>query len=81
MPVPTNIKFKDYLKAVKVIAEGKFDKISYIKKSGSGRRFELRRGNKITMWVIHEERYIYSKDLKKTLEKLNVTEKEFRTHF
>ena len=81
VPVPTNIKFKDYLKAVKLIVAKKFDEFSYVSKSGSARRFELRSGEKITMWVVHEDRYIFSKDFKQTLSNLGVTEDEFRACF
>ncbi|MBI2617868.1 hypothetical protein HYW58_00195 [Candidatus Kaiserbacteria bacterium] len=81
MAVPTNIKFKDYVKVVKLIAARKFDSFSYIKKRGSARRFDFIKNEKPLMQVVHEEKYIYSKDFKQTLEKLEVTEEEFRSYF
>ena len=83
MPVPTKIKFKNYLKAVeKIVSASKnFDDYKYIKKSGSARRFEVYKNSEIIeMWVVHEEKYIHSKDLKKTCEHLKVTKKEFEDY-
>ena len=80
MPVATNIKFKDYLKVVELIAVRKFDDFYFIKKPGSARRLEFVKGETVLMQVVHEEKYIYSKDFKQTLEKLGVSEEEFREY-
>ncbi len=79
MPVATNIKYKDYLKAVRLAAALNFDEFKYISKSGSARRFELyKEGEVVEMWVAHESKFIHSKDFKQTLGHLGMTEEEFR---
>ncbi len=80
MPVATNIKFKDFVKVVKLIAARKCDEFSYINKSGSARRFDFVIDSKPQIQVVHEEKFIYTKDFKQMLAKLDVTEKEFRDY-
>lgn len=81
MPVRTNIKYKDFLKIVAKLAIKNFGKYRIIPKSGSARRFELFTDEEDTipcnMWVIHEDKYIYSDDLKKACTNLGVTKNEF----
>jgi hypothetical protein len=80
VPVPTNIKFKDFVRAVRLIAARKCDEFAYVKKSGSARRFDFVLNGRARIQVVHEEKYIYSRDFKQMLEKLEVTEKEFRSY-
>jgi len=81
VPVQTNIEFSDFLKAIKIIASQKFKAISIINKPGSGRRIELflRENDPFPkeMWVVHESKYVYSKDLKKACSHLGITVNQF----
>ena len=84
MAIPTNISFKDYLKAVSILAIRRGYILKSYRKDGSAIRFELFK-NKADdkpekMWVVHEdlkEKKIYSDDLKKACMELGVTKKDF----
>jgi len=82
VPVQTNIKYKDFLKVVKKLAEERFGKYRIISGSGSARRFELFTNKEdaipCSYWVVHEDKYIYSDDLKKAYTNLSVTKEEFK---
>jgi len=89
MAIPTNIYFKDYLKAVPILAIRRGYVLKSYRKDGSAIRFELFRSETETipegaipekMWVVHEdlkEKKIYSDDLKKACKELGVTKKDF----
>ncbi len=81
MAVQTNIKFKDFMKAIEKCALQRFEKYNIIPKSGSARRIELfkKKTDKdpCEMWVVHESKYVYSDDFKKAYTKLGITKKEF----
>ena len=83
MPVPTNVKFKDFLKAIVIIAVRKGWECKIIRGRGSRFRFELFNDNNepFEMWTAHEDRKVkkvYSKDLKKACDNLKVTEEYFK---
>ena len=81
MPKETQIKFKDFLKVVKTCANKKFAKFNIIQKRGSAIRFELfnNKNDEVPskMWVVHESKYVYTDDLKKACDNLEVTKEEF----
>lgn len=81
MPKETQIKFKDFLKAVETYANNNFGKLNIIQKRGSGIRFELFNNENDNipseMWVVHEAKYVYTDDLKKACDKLGITKDEF----
>lgn len=78
MPVATNIKFKQYVKAVFTIVENKGWECKYKCKGGTERRFDvLKDDNLVTFWCVHEAKVIYSDDLKKAFIKLGVTKEYF----
>lgn len=89
MAIPTNIYFKDYLKAVPILAARRGYLLKSYRKDGSAIRFELFRSQTGTipegaipekMWVVHESqkiRRIFSDDLKKACKELGVTKKDF----
>lgn len=81
MAIQTQIKFRTFVKAIEKCANRRFGKCVIISKRGSGRRIELfkKRTDKIPceMWVVHEARYVYSDDLKKTYTKLGINKKAF----
>lgn len=84
MAVATKISFKDFLKAVPILAERSGFLCRYFPTKGSKRRFELFRtkdDEKPTkMWVVHEDlktKKIYSDDLKKACKEIGVTKEDF----
>lgn len=84
MAIPTNIDFKDYLKAVPILAIRRGYLLKSYRKDGSAIRFELFKNETDAvperMWVVHEdlrEKKIYSDDLKKACKELGVTKKDF----
>lgn len=84
MAIPTDIDFKDYLKAVPILAIRRGYLLKSFRKDGSAIRFELFRNETDTvpekMWVVHESqkiRRIFSDDLKKACKELGVTKKDF----
>lgn len=80
MPIQTQIKFKDFLKAVIKHGNQKFGKLKKVNKSGSARRFDLYKDENddvpFRMWSVHESEYVYSDDFKKTYEGLGITKDE-----
>ncbi len=81
MPRQTQIKFKDFIKAIEKCAGQRFSKCNIISKKGSARRIELFRKTNDSipceMWVVHEDRYVYTKDFKKAYTKLGISEQAF----
>ncbi len=84
MAIPTNIDFKDYLRAVPILAIRRGYILKSFRKNGSVIRFELFKNETDDkpekMWVVHEdlkEKKIYSDDLKKACKELGVTKKDF----
>lgn len=81
MPVPTRIPFKKFYKAVAKIAFRKYEKCHFIPKSGSKRTIEIfkKKDDSIpaVMWAVHEDKTVWSGDLKKACRCLEVTKKEF----
>lgn len=77
----TQIEFKVFMKAIEKCANQRFGKHIITPKRGSARRIELfkQETDKIPcdIWVVHEDRYVYTKDLKKAYIKLGVSKKEF----
>ena len=59
----------------------KYEKYQIINKRGSGRRIELfkKKNDEIpcVFWVVHEDKYIWSGDLKKACFHLGINKKEF----
>ncbi len=80
MPKQTQIEFKLVVKCIKKCAAERFAKFNIIEKSGSAIRFELFEKDTdkdpISMWVMHEDKYIYTDDLKKACANLKVTKEE-----
>lgn len=86
MAVPTKINFKDFVKAVHVLASRNGFLCKYFPTKGSERRFELFENKEdeapAKMWVVHEDRKtkrIYSDDLKKACKEIGVTKKDFES--
>lgn len=84
MAKPTRISFKDFYKAVQILAvQQGLDCKPYKGKKASAICFEFfNRGQKtiIGVFCVHEdkrEKVIYSDDLKKACDQLGVTKKEF----
>lgn len=81
MAIQTNIKFKDFIKAIEKCAVQKFEKCIITPKRGSARRIELFKKkidkDPCEMWVVHENKYVYSDDFKKAYTKLGISKKEF----
>lgn len=81
MPVQTSIKWKDFIKTIVYFANLKFSRYSIENKSGSARRIELFKDEKDTcpceMRVVHEDKFVWSKDLKQICSSLGVSVKEF----
>lgn len=81
MPKQTRIKFKVFMKAIERCAAQRFGKCNIIPKRGSARRIELFRQktdkNPIEMWVVHQNKYVYTWDFKKAYTKLGITKQEF----
>lgn len=79
-PIPTKYKFKNFEKAINLIAQKKGLEIKKINKPGSARRFEVfRAGDEktpINFWVNHESKFVHTKDMKKCLLPLGITEEE-----
>jgi len=76
MPKKTQIKFKDFIKAVEKIADENFHSSNFINKSGSGIRIELfEKGNNIpcSMMVFHRDKYVHMGDLEKACKNLKVS--------
>jgi len=77
----TQIRWRDFIKAIEKCANQRFEKCDIIPRRGSKRRIELFRKETdekpYTFWVVHEDRYVYSKDLKKACNHLEVSKKEF----
>jgi len=82
VPIQTNIKFGIFLKAIQLCARSKGLYCSIIPKSGSARRIELfaKPTDKIPVvfWVVHEDKYVWSGDLKKACGQLDITTKDFK---
>lgn len=78
--IPTKYKFRDFERIVCKIAEEKDFYIKIINKSGSARRFEVFKNGDylkpISFWVNHEAKFIYTRDMKKCLEPLGITEEK-----
>ncbi len=80
--IPTKFKFKKYEKAIYKIAENKSLILNKESKSGSGRRYEVfdvDKENKPRLkgfWVIHEDKYIYTRDMYKCLDVLEITKEQ-----
>ena len=81
MAIQTQVKFKDFMKAIEKCATQRFGKYDIIPKSGSARRIELFKEKTdkepCEMWVVHEEKYVYSDDFKKAYTKLGISKEEF----
>ena len=81
MPRQTQIEFRDFIKAIEVCARQRFGRHIIKPKRGSAIRIELfrRKADKIPceFWVVHRDKYVYTKDLKKAYTKLGVSKKEF----
>lgn len=81
MPKQTKYKYKDFLKTDELAAYLKYEKIIVSQKRGSGVRFEvfIKESDKEphTFWVVHEDKFIYTKDLRKTCNHLQIEEKVF----
>ena len=80
--IPTKFKFKEYEKAIYKIASNKSLILNKENKSGSGRRyevFEITKDNSRKLkgfWVVHEDKYIYTRDMIKCLPHLEITKDE-----
>jgi hypothetical protein len=84
MIVITNINFKDFLKAVLILAKGNGFFCKYFPTKGSAIRFELfnKKDDRepVKMWVVHKDlktKKIYSGDLKKACKEIGVMKKDF----
>ena len=81
MSIPTKIKWRDFIKTVEKIANANFGKYYIISKKGSARRIELFKSEKdkipCDFLVVHEDKVIWSDDLKKTCKALKVTKEQF----
>lgn len=81
MPIQTKILFKSFLKALGSCAEEKNIYIKIVNKPGTGRRIELFKTDKdkipFKMYAVHEAKYLYSEDLKKTCLNFSLTKEEF----
>ncbi|MDK2948962.1 MAG: hypothetical protein PWQ56_127 [Patescibacteria group bacterium] len=77
---PTKYKFRDFKRIVCKIAEEKDLYIKIINKPGSARRFEVFKNGDylkpISFWVNHEAKFIYTRDMKKCLKPLGITEEK-----
>lgn len=83
MPIETKIKYNNFVKAVDKFLLSQGLSYNFERKSGSARRFEVFGVNKDRpekMWVVHENKKIYSDDLKKTCLNLGITIKEFEKY-
>ena len=80
-PIPTKIKFKHYVKAIEIIAQQKNQIVACTNGSGSARRFDLflKETDKIPakMWTAHEDKVVWTGDLKKACDNLGVNKKDF----
>lgn len=80
-PIPTKIKFNDFIKTIEIISQKKFSKYNIINQSGSARRIELFRNKEdnipTNFWVVHEDKCVWSGDFKKACLNLGVDKKEF----
>lgn len=78
--VQTKYKFKDFIKAVEICAAKRFGSYNIISKPGSARRIELFKDKKDSipseMFVVHEDKNIWSDDLKKAALHLKMTKEE-----
>lgn len=81
-PIPTRIKFKHYIKAIEKIASQKYERFLYSYGSGSSRRFDLflKKSDTIAtkMWTAHEDKFVWSGDLKKACDALEFNKKDFQ---
>lgn len=83
MPVPTDIKFKDFLKAVEKIADKKHNGCDIVNRRGSAVAIILldSKGEYKDSRTVHEdthERKIYTQDLKKVCTMLGVKTNDFK---
>lgn len=81
MSIPTKYKFKDYHRAVCKLANDKGLVVDITNKPGSGRRYEVFNfvnGNPTLkgFWVVHEDKYIWLRDMRKCLPVIGATEEE-----
>ncbi len=80
--IPTKYKFKDFERAIHKIAESKGLKVNKENKRGSARRFEVLEFDKDgkpklrDFWVNHEDKFIYTRDMKKCLNPLGITKEQ-----
>ena len=81
-PIPTRIKWKDFIKAVERIAIKNFGNYKIFPKTGSARRIELFKNinDKIPceICVVHEDSVVWSGDLKKVCSALKVSKEYFQ---
>ena len=84
MPLQTRIKYKDFLKALRKIAEDKDIYCSIKSKSGSARRLEFfksdSKGIPFSFVVVHEANVLYSEDFKKVLTALDMEASDFEDY-
>lgn len=80
-PTPTKIKWKDFLKAIERIADKNFGRYQIKPKSGSARRIDLFKNAQdnipCAFFVVHEDKTVWSGDLKKACLELNCSKGEF----
>ncbi|MDO8664125.1 MAG: hypothetical protein Q7K44_01025 [Candidatus Liptonbacteria bacterium] len=80
--IPTKFKFKDYEKAIAKVASEKLLTIEKENKSGSARRYEVFESDQNGkpklkgFWVVHEDKQIYTRDMRKCLPVLGITEEK-----
>lgn len=80
MPKKTQIKFKDFAKGVKRVADENFYSHDIMNKTGSGIKLELfEKDNKIpcVMIVFHRDKYVHMGDLEKACKALRISVDSF----
>lgn len=80
--IPTKYTFKDFERAVRKIATAKNLIINKENKRGSARRFEVfefgsdGKPKLLDFWVNHEDKFIYTRDMRKCLKPLGIDEEQ-----
>ena len=77
--IPTSIKYKNFIKAIRFLSVEKGVRLKVINKSGSKRSFRFFSSQEEIpdIFVVHEAKTIYTKDLKKFCDYFNLTKEEF----
>lgn len=80
--IPTNVKYRDFERAVYKVAKSKGFLLHKENKRGTARHFDVFEFDKDgkrklrSFWVCHEEKVIYTRDLGKCCAALGITKEE-----